>query len=248
MNKKLKLGLSALGAVGLASAAFAANHTGNGEGIDGVTFWTIFSQRVNSSSINVTSPTKREFTLAWDNQDVNEADYATGGGWRDVNRPTTVKYSLNGWKIDRVGSDGAFGIYGWACNNVGSNDNVEFYIVDAWLSGAAEFKPFDNFRQLNSSGKQVQVATTHGTYRIWQSPSYSRANACPGSKKFHQVWAIRTAKRSVGTTEVPIDFKKLSEVMDNYGYFTNNLRYLVVGVDAFRNTKGTIKVRSVNKS
>ncbi len=243
MNKKLKLGLCALGTIGLASAAIAANHTGNGEGNDGVTFWTIFSQDVNSSSINVTSKTSRNFTLTWDNKNVDSADYATGGGWSNVARPKSLSYNIQNWSITRTGSSGMFGVYGWSCPiNAGikGQDNVEFYIAESSINGQ-QFVPFD-------TTFKTSVSASGGTYKIYQSPSYNRANACGSGQRFQQIWAVRTGNRSVGKTNVSLDFKKISEVMDNYGYFTNSFRYLVIGVDVFKNTKGTISVGSVNKS
>jgi hypothetical protein len=264
MNKKWLI-KAALAAGLVSSAAYAANHTSNGEGTDGNTFWTVFKQDTNSGGINVTDGNNRAFTLTWDNKDVDSADFATGGGWANVDRPNNIFYSITKWSINRTGSNGSFGVYGWSCPSdqgikvPGTNNfytNVEFYVTESSINGK-QFVPFDTsfkkdvlvdqgFRNSNGSIKYV-------TYKIYTSPTYTRANACRNQSNgqaypFQQVWAVRQGNRSVGTSAVTLDFKKLSEVMDDYGYFTFNLRYLVVGIDAFRNTKGEIGVGPVNKN
>ena len=252
MKKFPKYGLLAIGMVGIATAAYAAEYKLNAGGNQGNTFYTVYTNGLsNYGSVNVTGQNSRGGTLNWDNKNNTSANYVSGLGFGyDVPRPKTVKYSMNGWSIKRSGK-GAFGVYGWACNNANVNgkkpDNVEFYIVDAWINGDKEYIPYDSWREKKNS-QQVVVSTSHGDYRIWQSNAYTRDGACGKGLKFHQVWAVRTAKRSVGKTEVPVDFAKISGVMDDYGYFTNTLKYYVVGLDTSGNTAGKITIQSVNRT
>jgi hypothetical protein len=246
MNKKWLIKAATAAAL-ITGAVYAANHTSNGEGVDGNTFWTVYKNDTNSGGINVTDGKKRAFTLSWDNKDVNSADFATGGGFSYVDRPKTIYYSITKWSIERSGSNGSFGVYGWSCptdQGITGHNNVEFYITESSINGR-QFVPYDTtyLKDVKASG---------ATYKIYSSPSYTRANACkrkPNGQDypFKQVWAVRQGNRPVGTKAVGIDFSTLSNVMDDYGYFTNNLRYLVVGIDAFRNTKGEIGVGSVSK-
>jgi hypothetical protein len=250
--KKKWLVKAALAAVLITGTAYAANHTSNGEGNDGNTFWTVFKQDTNSGGINVTDGTNRAFTLSWDNKNVDSADYATGGGFSNVDRPNNIFYSITKWSITRNDGNGSFGVYGWSCptdQGVSGFDNVEFYITESSINGK-QFVPFDTtFKKdvvLRQDGKNV-------TYKIYDSPSYTRANACQNRTNgaaypFKQVWAVRQGNRSVGTTTVALDFKTLSNALDDYGYFTFNLRYLVVGIDTFKNTKGEIGVGPVSKN
>jgi Glycosyl hydrolases family 11 len=258
-----KIVAAALCAASIPAALYAANHPDNGEGIDGSTFWTVFRQDNNSGAINVTDAAKRAFTLTWDNKDVDSADFATGGGFKDVNRPNNIFYSITKWSIARAGSNGSFGVYGWSCPSdqgikiPGTNvfyNNVEFYITESSINGQ-QFVPFDTVFQkdvkIDQGFKTRTGAVQLITYKIYTSPVYRRANACRNDQNgqaypFHQVWAVRQGNRNVGTSAVTLDFKTLSEVMDDYGYFTFNLRYLVLGIDAFRNTKGEIGVGPVS--
>jgi Glycosyl hydrolases family 11 len=262
MNKKWLI-KAAMAAALITGTAYAANHTSNGEGTDGSTFWTVFKQDTNSGGINVTDGARRAFTLTWDNKDVDSADFATGGGFKDVNRPNNVFYSITKWSISRTGSNGSFGVYGWSCPSdqgikiPGTNtfyDNVEFYVTESSINGQ-QFVPYDTtFKKdvlVDQGFKKANGSIQYITYKIYESPVYRRANACRNQSNgqaypFKQVWAVRQGNRSVGTSAVTLDFKKLSEVMDDYGYFTYNLRYLVVGIDAFRNTKGEIGVGPVS--
>jgi Glycosyl hydrolases family 11 len=247
MCKKLKYGLGVLGVISIATATYAAEYKNNAQGVEGSTFYTVYSAPgySNFASINVTDSKNRGFTLNWDNKNDNRADFASGGGFENVNRPTTISYSVNSWSVERAGNNGMFGVYGWSCpTNAGvkNQDNVEFYIVDAWLDGnVKQFVPFDTTYKTN-------VKSDGATYNIYQSPTYTRDNACGSGQKFHQVWAVRQGRRFVDSRGVNLGFQTISNVMDDYGYFEYNLRYLVVGVDAFANTKAKISVGYVSKS
>jgi hypothetical protein len=131
-----------------------------------------------------------------------------------------------------------FGAYGWSCNNVGQL-NVEFYITESWF-GSTQFVPYGNT-------KKGSVSTSHGTYDIFVSGAYDRAQRCTNGRNFQQVWAVRRGSRSVGTNNVTLEFTKIVNKMDDYAYFKNSYSYLVMGIDGFPNSSGDVTIREVQK-
>ncbi|WP_420607792.1 hypothetical protein [Novosphingopyxis sp.] len=104
--------------------------------------------------------------------------------------------------------------------------------------------------QAKKNGRNLEVQTNTGRYRIYQSgqidgePSY-----CNCDKPFKQVWAIRTVNRAVktGSDTATINFSVLKNAMDDYGYFMAKSAYLVVGAEGGKNSSGHIRIQ-VNKS
>jgi hypothetical protein len=268
MNKNIKSALLICSALSIATAVSAAidipgpngTYSGNGVYNDGETFVSLYANQVNSSSIKVLNNPYRNVTLSWDNKNDNAADVVLGAGWgwNGQKMPKNISYKVNSWSITR-GSDsnnGVFGVYGWSCAGADGikkadgtpENNVEFYVIDRWL-GASQYVPYDGATQMTPKGQPVRA--NGADYKIYQSSTYQRANACGGSdQKFHQVWAVRQGKKTgtgaSGATN--IDMATIGARIANYGYITQNLRYIVVGVDAFKNAKGTITLGYVDRS
>jgi hypothetical protein len=241
--------LALAGSLSFAVATYAANHTQTGEGQEGNTFWTVFKSETKSGGVNVTNSNSRTATISWVNRDDPAADFVGGVGWKDVNFPNTITYNVTNftWPTSQAfDSRGVFGVYGWSCGiNQGVSDkNIEFYIVDNWL-GANQYIPYDGSTRMTP---KETVRANGADYKIYQSSTYNRANACgPGLPNF-QVWAVRQGKRTLSSSANNVDFKTIGGVMSKYGYFTQNLRYLVVGVDVFQNASGSFRLGYVNKN
>jgi hypothetical protein len=248
MKKIIKSALFVCSVAGIAAAAYAANHTATGEGQDGGTFWTLFKSETRSGGVNVTNASSRGATISWVNNDSPAADFVGGVGWRDVNFPNNVSYNVTSftWPTTTAFDNrGVFGIYGWSCP-IGqgvSDKNVEFYVVDNWL-GTNQYVPFDGPTRMTA---KETIRANGADYKIYQSSTYDRANACGPGQRFFQVWAVRQGKKTLNRNGTNVDFKTIGGAMSKYGYFTSNLRYLVVGVDAFQNTSGNVKIGYVDK-
>jgi Glycosyl hydrolases family 11 len=241
----------------LAVAVYAAvngTYYGNAVGNDGATFYTIYSNDTNSSSIKIDDNRYRAATITWDNKNLDSADMVagTGVGFNGQKMPTNVSYNIKNWTITR-GSDsnnGVFGVYGWSCagrdgikkSNGTAENNVEFYVIDRWL-GTSQYVPYDGSFQMTA---KETVRANGADYKLYQSSTYNRANACGTGQNFHQVWLVRQGKKIVGTSGTNIDMRTLGGAISRYGYITANLAYVVVGVDAFKNTKGTIQMGYVD--
>lgn len=239
----------------IATAAYAGTYYGNALGNEGATFYTIYSSQTNSSSIRVDDARYRAVTIAWDNKNVDSADMVAGAGWGWDNQtmPANISYNIKNWSISR-GSDsnnGVFGVYGWSCAgadgikraNGTPENNVEFYVIDRWL-GTSQYVPYDGSSQMVA---KETVRANGADYKIYQSSTVNRDNACGVGQNFHQVWAVRQGKKIVGTAGTNIDMRTLGNKIAQYGYITQRLRYIVVGVDAFKNTAGTIQIGYVDR-
>jgi hypothetical protein len=266
MQKKLKSVLLICASLVAATAVSAAiviqgpNGTYSGDGVynDGDTFVSLFASQVNSSSIKVLNNKYRNVLMSWDNKNDNAADVVLGAGWGWNNQvmPKNISYKVDSWSITR-GSDsnnGVFGVYGWSCagadgikkSNGQPENNVEFYVVDRWL-GSSQWIPYDGASQMTA---KETFRANGADYKIYQSSTYQRANACGGNdQKFHQVWAVRQGKKTGtganGATNV--DMATIGGKIANYGYITQKLRYIVVGIDAFKNAKGSVQLGYVDR-
>jgi hypothetical protein len=267
MKINFKSALMICGALAITTAVSAAinvpgpngTYSGNGVYNDGATFVSLYANQVNSSSIQVLNNRYRNVRMSWDNKDDNAADVVLGAGWGWNNQvmPKNISYKVDSWSITR-GSDsnnGVFGVYGWSCAgadgikkaNGEAENNVEFYVVDRWL-GNSQWVPYDGSTRMAS---KETFRANGADYKIYQSSTYQRANACGGNdQKFHQVWAVRQGKKTgtgaTGATNV--DMATIGGKISNYGYITQKLRYIVVGIDAFKNAKGTIQLGYVDRS
>jgi hypothetical protein len=255
MKKFIKSALAISGAIGLATAVYAANYTNQGEDVEGQTFWTLYKYNSISGGVNITDNTKRKATISFENPNSADTDFVGGVGWRDLIYPTTVSYKVTNWTwqtTQAMDNRGVFGVYGWSCalRDGFSDKNVEFYIVDNWL-GKNQYVPYYNGSKMIA---KETIRANGADYKIYQSGSLNRANACGGSDQtFIQLWAVREGKRSlikspgVGIAN-SVDFKTIGGALGKYGYMTYNMRYLVVGVDVFQAAKGNVSLDYVNKS
>jgi hypothetical protein len=265
MKTTKKSALFLCGAIGVATAVTAVidvagpngKYSGNGVYNDGDTFVSLYASKVNSSSIKVDDNRYRAVTLTWDNQNDNAADVVLGAGWGWNNQkmPKNISYKVSSWSITR-GSDsnnGVFGVYGWSCAGDDgikkadgtAENNVEFYIVDWWL-GSSQWVPYDGSTQMTA---KETFRANGANYKIYQSSTYTRDNACGIGQKFHQVWAVRQGQKTgTGTNGATnVDTATIGGKIARYGYITEKLRYIVVGIDAFKNAKGTVKLGYVDR-
>lgn len=225
-------------AFAMSSAAFAAVHYNNVETADGATYVSLYSAGTDYAKVDVLDNTRRRALLSWRTRAGSGNDYAAGVGWGNVAKPRNLYYSIESWKQYSTGDGVVFGAYGWSCNDPGQL-NVEFYITESWFQ-SNQFVPYDNL--LKGS-----VATSHGTYDVYASGAYNRAQRCANGRDFQQVWAVRRGKRSVGTTNVTLEFTTIMNKMDDYAWFKSTYPYLVMGMDGFPGSSGDVTLREVQK-
>ncbi len=260
MKNIIKSALFTCGALGLAAAAYAVDHNNTGEGDDGSTFWTLYKYNSNNNcpnasnkcGVNVTDNRYRKATIKFSNPDRGDTDFVGGVGWQNVAKPSNISYKVTSWSWPTTAafdSRGVFGAYGWSCgiNARVSDKNVEFYIIDNWV-GKNQYIPYDGSTQMTAK----ETFTANGaSYKIYQSSTLNRDNACGNGQNFFQVWAVRQGKRSLinssGGIVNNLDFTTIGGKMANYGYFHYPLRYLVVGVDVFQAVQGNVSLAYVDK-
>ncbi len=227
MRKFVKSALFFCSAIGLSVIAYAGNHTTDGVGNDGNTFWALFKFNTNNlcptagagsnyaCGVNVLNPSTRNAFITFDNPDRPDTDFVGGVGWGygNVAKPSTVSYKVSSYSFQSTAAydnRGVFGIYGWSCPadsgikkpNGSLYENVEFYIVDHWL-GSNQYTPYYNGSPMSQvSGGNGSVNANGGTYKIYKSGIYNRENACAKNsngtnRNFIQVWAVRQGKRAL---------------------------------------------------
>jgi hypothetical protein len=231
---------STLGAalVVASSAALAAVYYNNVATWDGNTYVTLYSKGTEYAKVDIKNNQNRNALLSWKTNAGAGNDYAAGVGWANVAKPKNLYYSIDDWKAWATGDGVVFGAYGWSCNDPGQN-NVEFYITEAWFGGG-QFVP-------GSTSKKGFVDTNHGRYDIYVGGALNRDQRCTNGRSFQQVWAVRQGARSVGKTNVTLEFTTIVNKMDDYAFFKNTYSYLVMGIDGFPGSSGDVTLKEVQK-
>lgn len=256
MIKQWKPGLAALVTVGLATAVYAQVHYNNYRGQDGGTYVNLYSNFPTNSlqyaKVDVTDPNNRGATLSWSTSTNSGSDYVGAVGWEKISQPRNFYYGVSQWRAFAVGDNAVFGAYGWDCDT-GKPWNIEFYIVEAWFASGT-FVPRDtNNKELPNRGNPVKL-TQDGKaaqYNIYSDSSDRNfADACGNNTKpFRQIWAVRTAKRSVGKTAVTLQVSTMMNRMKQEADYPLNgtFEYIVMGIDGFRGSKGDVGLTKVDR-
>ena len=256
MKTTYKVAAGAVLAISIATSAMAAQFYNNYRGQDGDTYVNHYSNFTTNNqvyaSVNVTDNKKRTATLSWSTSTNSGSDYVGSVGWEKITRPKNFYYGISKWANYANGDGAVFGAYGWDCNT-GKNWNIEFYVVEAWF-GSGAFRPrAPDGTLLPDRGKPVKLIQEGKSvqYNIYSDTADRNFDDACGdnTKPFRQIWAVRSAKRAVGTTAVTLPMTTIMNRMDDEADYPlgGTFEYIVMGVDGFRGSKGDIGLTKVDR-
>ncbi len=227
MFKTMLLLVSCLTVLSVVQPASAQSYTGNTSGVIDTRLWTIYTKPGSTATKvpTITPGANGKYSGSWN---TFKGNFTMGVGWSGDNSPTYtspvkvndinyVGYNIGSYSDDKKGTVSVYG----KVNSNSTNPEVEFYIVERWISASA----------LPGEGTKMASNVTIGgaSYDIWKVPKAG----------FVQYWSVRTSQAPLGTNVVvPVSdhFKKWEELKM---YTSKSRRFLYLSTESLSQLGGT---------